>query len=709
MNPPVARVEPVTDVCFGHALTDPYRWMEQTDGEEFRSWLRGQAEHADATLAGLPLRAELADRVRALTAGQTQVSDLTMAGEDLCLRRRTGAASVAALVLRSESGDERVLLDPSTLDGAEHTTIDWHVPSPSGRYLACGISYGDSENCTLRVIDAETGQLLPDAIPRVWFGVVSWLDDESLLYHQMPQWAPDAPADQRRLDSSSRLHRLGTDPNQDVTVLTRGFNAAVAVAAVDRPFLVLPADQRWVIAVISHSSLIGPITEQLSDCSIYLAPRDGLADPRSCPWRRVAGPDDGIAAFTASADTLYLVSRRDAPRGRVIAVPLTDPDLDAAEVVVPAGRRVIEAVRVVGDRLLVRDHDGGVAGLRVVALDAPERPQPVDVALPAGSNVQEWVVQPEQGQVLLLITSWTRPAQVYRYRLGDRTLLDTGWLPGSDLLDGVSVRRLYAPARDGTPIPVTVMHLGDAPPDQPRPAILEAYGSYGYALRPRFAPEWLAWFERGGVYAVAHVRGGGEYGREWHEAGRRANKETTIADFIDCAEHLISTGHTTPGLLVGQGGSSGGIPTGGAVVRRPELWAGMVMLVPVTNTSRFQFTENGPANIPENGSITTEDGLRDLLITDSYLRVRDGTRYPAVLLTAGLNDSRVAVWQPAKLAARLQAATSSGRPVLLRIDEHAGHGIGSTKEQHDLLMADVFTFALHACAAEQASPVCWTR
>ena len=211
----------------------------------------------------------------------------------------------------------------------------------------------------------------------------------------------------------------------------------------------------------------------------------------------------------------------------------------------------------------------------------------------------------------------------------------------------------------------------------------------------------LAWYERGGVYAVAHVRGGGEHGREWHEAGRGPGKETTISDLIDCAEHLVVEGYTRPGRLAGKGVSAGGIAAGGALVRRPDLWAAMVLQVPLVNALRAETGENGPVNVPEFGSVATEAGFRGLLVMDACLRVRDGVAYPAVLLTAGLNDPRVDVWQPAKLAARLQAATASGRPVLLRIDAQAGHGFGSTAGQRNSLLADQLAFLLDQLRPDQ--------
>jgi prolyl oligopeptidase len=478
-----------------------------------------------------------------------------------------------------------------------------------------------------------------------------------------------------------------------VVELARGLNPRVPLTRRDRPLLAVSPDGGWLLAVVSHAALGGRTTdEELTDCTLYVAPRGGLADPASCPWRRVAGVEDAVIAYALTEDTLYLVSGRDAPRYQVLAVPLADPGPGRARVVVPPGPRVVEAVKAAGDHLLVRDLDAGVAGLRRVALDGGG---PEDLALPVQGTVLEWAAGPGRGEVVLLLASWTAAPRLYRCQVASGELSDTGWAPPSAAdLDGVEERRVEATARDGTPIPLSIVHADGLRRGGDNPTLLEAYGSYGFALRPEFSPQMRAWYERGGVYAVAHVRGGGEHGREWHQAGRGPGKETTITDMIDCAEHLIAEGYTRPERLAGKGVSAGGIAAAGALVRRPELWAAMVLQVPLTNALRAEMGANGPINVPEFGSVTTEEGLRGLLVMDAYLRVRDGVAYPAVLLTAGLNDPRVEVWQPAKMAARLQAATTSGRPVLLRIDAQAGHGFGSTASQRDSLLADELAFLL---------------
>jgi prolyl oligopeptidase len=696
MAAPVARTEVVRDTYFGITVEDPYRWLEDVASDEARAWLEGQAAHARSVLDGLGQRATLLARVVGLRGDGGERSRFAVAGGAVLHLRQDAGADVPALVLRGpEDPPERVLLDPGTMAGATHSAIDWFVPSPDGRHVACGISEGGSEWSTLRVVETATGRLLDDRLGGALFPFVSWLSDggsyPSFVYHQYRDPPAGAPPEERRLDSRSLLHRLGGDAGHDVVVLARGLNPRVPMTRLDRPFLVTSPDGGWLLAIVSHAALGGRATdEELTDCTLYVAPRGGLADPASCPWRRVAAVEDAVVAYALTEEALYLVGGRDAPRCRVLAVPLADPD--RARVVVPEGPRVVEAVKAAGEHLLVRDLDAGVARLRRVALAGGP---PEDLALPVQGTILEWAAGPGRAEVLLRLASWTAAPRLYRCRVASGELVDTGWAPppAADL-DGVEERRVEAMAGDGTPIPLSIVHARGLRRDGDNPTLLEAYGSYGFALRPEFTPELRAWYERGGVYAAAHVRGGGEHGREWHQAGRGAGKETTITDMIDCAEHLIALGYTRPERLAGKGVSAGGIAAGGALVRRPELWGAMVLQVPVTNALRAEFGENGPINVPEFGSVTTEEGLRGLLVMDAYLRVRDGVAYPAVLLTAGLNDPRVEVWQPAKMAARLQAATTSGRPVLLRIDPEAGHGFGSTSGQRDSLLADELAFLL---------------
>jgi prolyl oligopeptidase len=688
-NPPRARVEVVRDEYFGKVIEDPYRWMEDYKGAEAQAWLRGQADHAAQVLGALPERDALLARISALSDAGPEMSHLSVAGGRVFALRQNPGENLPRLVMyAAPDTPETTLLDPNAMSGDAHSAIDWFAPSCDGRLVAYGVSQGGSEDSTLYVLDVEGGKALNLAIPHVRFGGVCWLEDNvSFLYNRLPDPTPGAPASDYYLDSRVQLHRLGADPASDPVALGRGAHAGVNLDRIDIPFGGVRSDSPWMVGLMLHGDL--------KENSIYVAPASGLADPSSISWRRVASPDDAVTGFAFTGNTLYLLTHHNAPRYQVIALALDaqdTPDLARATVVVPQSEAVVQDICLAGEYLLVREMNAGIGGLRRVPLagGAPEA-----VSLPDTGAILDWAGEPGSSVVYLATTAWTAGPRILRYDTATDTASDTGWLPPSSVdFSEIEAYEVEAPAPDGERIPLSIIHRRGLARDGSHPTLLIGYGSYGISLPPFFMPQMLAWYERGGVMAVAHIRGGGEKGDEWHRAGRLLNKENTISDFIACAEYLISEGYTRPGLLAGEGGSAGGIPSGGALVRRPDLFAAMVMRVAVTNAMRFELTENGPPNVMEFGSATTEDGFNGLLIIDSYLRVRDGTAYPAVLLTSGANDPRVVVWMAMKMAARLQVATSSDKPILLRLEEQAGHGMGSTRQQEDAELADKLAFLL---------------
>ena len=694
----------VSDTYFGVTVDDPYRWLEDVGTEEARAWLDAQARYSRSILDALPHRAPLRAEIAKLPSGTPPLSQIRVAGQAVFYLRQDARSDVAALVVRAATdGAERVLLDPAGIHGAAQSTIDWYVPSPDARSVACGISQGGAERSTVHVIDVDSGNIVDATVAGVAFSFLSWLADDdrefrSFVYHRYRDVPDGTPPNEARLNSHSLLHRIGDEPRQDVVVLARELNPHLPLSERDRPFMAMSPRGGWMLAFVSHSALGVRTTEFLTDCTLYVAPRAGLADPASCHWRRVAQVEDDVVAYALSEETLYLVTGRGAPRYQVMAVALAEAEAQRPRVLVPESERVVEAVTLAGEHLLVRDLDRGIARLRRVPLVGGEAEE---VALPVEGSIWEWAAHPERAELLLRLSSWTVAPRVYHCDVRSGDVTDTGWIPAPCLdLASVEAHEVEVPARDGTSIPLSIIHRKGLRLDGDNPTLLTGYGSYGYPLRPSFEPELLPWYKRGGVFAVAHVRGGGEHGREWHEAGRGLRKETTITDFIDCAEYLIAHAYTRPERLSGEGISAGGITVGGALVRRPDLWAAVVLRVAQTNALRAEFGANGPINVPEFGSVTTEEGLQGLLIMDCYHRIQDGTPYPAVLLTGGMNDPRVDVWQPAKMAARLQQATTSGRPVLLSIDEQAGHGIGSTRNQRDEELADKLAFLLdHLVAA----------
>lgn len=684
MHQPVARREMVRDTYFGTTIEDPYRWMEDGQSEEFLSWLKAQAAYAKAYLEGRPEREMWFSRISALRAESPYLYNFQVAGGRAFYLKRDRGDSLPKLIGRlGPTEGEKILLDPGQSKDEAPTAIDWYVPSQDGQYVAYGLSQGGSENSVLQVLEVERGAVLDLAISRTNFTHIDWLEDNrSFVYLRFPELPTDAPAADRYKHSLTYLHHLGTDPEQDPVVFGRGISRGVEIAPDDYPHLILSPKSDWMLGVVVHGDL--------REISIYAAPRAMLSDPANCPWTKIADVDDAVTGYAFINDTIYLRTHREAPRYKVIATSLASPDLTSAALIVPESERVIEDIRIAGDSLLTRDLDGGIGRIRRFKRSGGE---PEQVSLPFEGKIGEWTNQTASQGVLVLLSSWTVSPRLYRYNLLSGEIMDTGWYPPSPAdFSEVEAHEVLVQARDGTLIPLSIIHHKGLKLDGTNPTILRGYGSYGIAIQPLFAPSMLAWYERGGVMALAHIRGGGEYGKEWHLAGQKLNKQNTIDDFIACAEYLIQHYYTSPARLAGEGVSAGGIPTGGALVQRPDLWAALVLHVPAVNALRNEFTENGPPNIPEFGTVTTEEGFQSLQIIDAYSKVKDGVKYPAVLFTAGFNDPRLVIWQPAKMAARLQAATTSGKPILLRVEFQAGHNLTSTKQQDDERLADVFAF-----------------
>lgn len=682
MNQPVARREVVRDTYFGTTIEDPYRWMEDRQSEEFQSWIRAQAAYTRAYLDRLPERQAWLSRIAQLRADSPYLYDFQAAGgRTFYLKRDVGGNLPKLMVRLAPTGAEKTLLDPGTIEGGTPTAIDWYFPSPDGRSVAYGLSQGGSENSVLHVLEVESGQVLDLAISRTSYTHVEWLEDHrSFVYLRFPELPADAPSTERYKHSKTYLHRLGNDPEQDPVVFGEGVSDGVEIAPDDYPQLITSPASDWMLGVVVHGDL--------REISLYSAPRAMLSDPAHCTWTRIAAVDDAVTGYACVDDIIYLRTHKNAPRYQVIATSLAQPDLAHASVIVPESEVVIEDICVAGDWLLTRDLDGGIGRIRRFRRHGREHEQ---VPLPLDGKIGEWANETGSPDVMVLLSSWTVSPRLYRYNALSEELTDTGWYPPSSAdFSEIEAHEVLAPAHDGTLLPLSIIHKKGLVLDGKNPAILRGYGSFGIAIHPLFAPSMLAWYERGGVMALAHIRGGGEYGKQWHLAGQKLNKQNTIDDFIACAGYLVQHHYTSPQSLAGEGVSAGGIPTGGALVARPDLWAAMVMRVPAVNALRNELTENGPPNIPEFGSVTTEDGFRGLQIIDAYAKVREGVNYPAVLLTGGYNDPRLVVWQPAKMAARLQAATASGKPVLLRVEFEAGHGLTSTKRQEDEELADIF-------------------
>ena len=681
--PPTAAVRDVTDTYFGKKVVDPYRWMEDTKTPEFASWLKAQNAYTRAVLDKIPGRAALATRIKALDDAGSAVSSVQWAdGHYFYFKTDPGSDNRKLFVRDTLDAPERLLLDTEKESTKEkHYTIDYFTPSIDGRYVAAGVSSGGSENSVLEVIETASGKELPDRIDRAEFGGVSWRKDgKSFFYTRLQKLPPDAPPTDKYLKTRVFLHTLGANPDEEPSVFGFGASDSVAVAPADFCFVLQSTASPWIIGVVAHGVQ--------NELTLYAAPKDSVQGATTS-WRKFVDVDDAVTSFDLHGDTAYLLSHKNASRFQIATVDLAQSGSKPAPLVPPSDA-VIRNLGVAKDALYIQDLDAGLGRLRRVAFGGG--PAEI-VTLPFPGAIQGFATDARLDGPILEITSWTESPRWYAYGAAQRGLVDTKLVPRSPVdFSGIESVEVKAKSADGTMVPLSIICKKGLAKDGSHPAYLAGYGAYGITYDPAFVPTNLAWLERGGVLAIAHVRGGGEYGEDWHRAGMLATKPHTIDDFIACGEYLVANKYTAPSRLSGEGTSAGGVTIGGAITRRPDLFGAALIRVGDSDSLRSETMESGPANIPEFGTVKTEEGFKALWAMDAYQHVKDHTPYPGVMLTTGANDPRVAPWQAAKMAARLQAATSSGKPILLRVDYDAGHGLGSTKSQRDEQRADEFAF-----------------
>lgn len=681
-KPPVARVEPVSETLWGETIVDRYRWMENPKDPDWEPYMRGQAEHARRVLDSLPGRKALGARVGALSGGLPIVQAPRVAGKRLFYLLRPQGANQFKLYMREgEGGAEKLLIDPSVQrEGGAHVSLDWWAPSPDGRYVVHGLSPAGSENSVAQILDVDSGELLPERIDRTQYAGPSWLPDSSGFFFSRLAEGAKLGSVEYYMDSVCWLHRLRTDPKDDVRVLARGQYSDIPAERNEFPGVVSDPSSDHVLAFIA-----GGVRRENPFWTARLA--DVLAGRPA--WRRVCTLADEVVGTAVRGNDLFLLTTRDAPNGKLLRTPMDAPDLARAATVVPEGPAVLEACTAARDGIYLRDMDGGYHSLRKLGNDG----RLAAVALPFEGSIEGINTDTREDGAWIDGAAWLLPFSVFRHdpaagrtrqvELVKRDLPD---------LSGYEAVRGFATARDGTKVPLSIVARKGLKRDGRNPTLVQAYGAYQIVSGPYFTPRVLAFLEQGGVFATAHVRGGGEYGKRWWRAGQKLTKPNTWRDLIDCCEELIRSRWTSRKAIVIQGGSAGGITVGRALTERPDLFAGVISNVGVSNALRAEFSQNGPPNIDEFGTVTERAGYLGLKQMDAYHAVRDGVRYPPVMLTTGMTDPRVEPWQAAKMAARLQAIPGHRNPVLLRVSFDAGHGLGSTREQSDQERADEYAF-----------------
>jgi prolyl oligopeptidase len=695
--PPVAPIRPVTDDYFGTQVVDNYRYLEDVKDPQVQAWMKAQADYTRAELDQLPGRQALLDRIHALSNSDTRRAAFVRRGQRYFYLLFEPDAALPKLYYRDGlKGEEHLLIDPATLGrgSSTHYALDYFTPSWDGQRLAYGISAGGSEQSVMHVLEVGTGKMLDENIARTSNSVVAWRpDNRSFFYLRYLKPAPDTPRSQLLYNGRTYLHILGThvDGEADAVVFGRGVSAHLEVPEGQGTYITLAPGSAYAIAAANHNMDQNPST-------LFIAPLDQVSGSDT-PWVKIADVADGVTQYALSGDKLFFLSQNGASRFRLLSTPLAHPDVRNPQVVVPEQSGVITNFAVAREGLYVRERDGAVSRLMLVAPSdgspSPDGKKRIDIGLPFEGSVFGPITDPRESGALFNMQSWVRAPVLFAYDPVTGASNDTGLVPPSKVdTSALEAKETFAVSYDGTRVPLSIIYQKSIQLDQSHRTILRGYGSYGISEEPTFNPVMLAWVERGGVLAVAHVRGGGEYGEAWHKAGFMQTKTNTIFDFIACGQYLVDAHYTAPKRLGAIGGSAGGITVGGALTWRPDLFGVILDLVGMSDSLRTETEPNGPPNVSEFGSVKTEAGFHGLYAMGAYEHVRDGTPYPAVMFSTGANDPRVAPWHMAKMAARVQAATSSGRPVLLRVDYDAGHGIGSTRSQYEVLQADLWSFAL---------------
>jgi len=687
---PPTEKKPVTDEYHGVKVIDDYRWLEDAETPAVKAWTDAQNHSTRAYLDALPDRAGIEQQLTAWFAKDSPSYGWLKSrpGRIFALKFQPPKQQRLLVMLASanDTATEKVVLDPNELEPKGHVAMDWYVPSPDGKLVAVSLSENGSEDGTLQIYNTETGQALPDRIAHVQYptagGSAAWTPDSKSIYYTHFPREGEKPETDLHFYQQIYVHQLGTPEKADTYSIGRDFPRIAEIE------LGTSRSGRWLLAAVANGDG-GEFAHYVRD----------LRGGDAAPWRQVTHFEDGIKQVEIGCDdgTLYLRSVKGAPRGKVLRLPLSDTaklkEVQEATVVVPESEAVIESILPTASWLYVSDLVGGPSRLRRFDLEGKDvRELPIPPNSGAGYLVP-LEDRPEDNRVLFRETSYIAPDAWYLYTPSENGLQKTALARTSPVdFSDIEVVREFATSKDGTQVPVNILRRKGTPLDGNNPTLLTAYGGYGISLRPEFNFTDRLWFDRGGIKVIANIRGGGEYGEAWHFGGNLTHKQNGFDDFAACAQHLIERGYTKPARLATEGGSNGGLLMGAFLTQHPDLARAVVSHVGIYDMLRVELDPNGAFNVTEFGTVKDSAQFKALYAYSPYHHVVDGTKYPAVFFLAGATDGRVNPANSRKMTARLQAATSSGRPILLRLSGNSGHGMGTALSERIAQEADVFAF-----------------
>ncbi|MCC7083448.1 MAG: S9 family peptidase [Pirellulales bacterium] len=684
--PPSTARRAVSDTHHGVTIADNYRWLEDSSSDKVRQWSDAQNAYARKYLDALPdiatIRAQIAKIMRAKTFRYGELK--YVAGKLFAIKQQPPKQQPFLLVMDWPEGlsDARVLVDPNELDSKGGPAIDWYVPSPSGKLVAVSLSTGGSESGDVHLFDVATGKPFDEVVPRVNGGTaggdLSWAADGSGFYYSRYPRAGERPKADLDFVTQFYFHQLGTPSEADRYELGKDFPRIAEIK-------LTTAKTGHVLCTMQHGDG--------GEFELFWRSPGGT-------WKQISKVFDQIVAGTFGAKgDLFLISRKDAPRGVILKLAPDTPFLSAAKKIVPEGQDSIVSNFYGGDsivptdtRLYVEYQLGGPSEIRVFDHDGKLQPMPQQLPVSTVGGMTGL----SEDQLLFINESFVDPPAVYLYQpttgTTEKTVLAT---PSPVSFDGIQVAREFATSRDGTKVPLSILMPKAAKLDGTNPCLVTGYGGYSLSLTPRYSPTRRVLLDQGVIVVVANLRGGSEYGEAWHLAGNLTNKQNVFDDFAAVLKFLIDHRYTSPKHLAIEGGSNGGLLMGATFTQHPELMKAVVSHVGIYDMLRSELSPNGAFNIPEFGTVKNPEQFKALYAYSPYHRVKDGTKYPAILMLTGSNDPRVDPMQSRKMIARLQAASASPAPILLRTSENTGHGLGTPLDEriNELADVDAFIFA----------------
>jgi prolyl oligopeptidase len=660
--PPTKTVD-ASDTYFGKTYPDPYRWLENLKDKEVYDWFKAQATLTDSVLAKIPGRDALAREWTELDKLKpASYRDIAYENGRVFYKKTLGGENVGKLYWRDGwEGAEKLLFDPGTYKAGVTTTLQSFAPSNDGRHVVVALSSGGAEFSELRVLDVDSAAMLPESFYPS-YGPLGWTLDNTAFFYDAGK-VSDIKSLEIEQNRKTRVHKLGSGFASDPDIFSDESNPELGISAKEFPQAGI--DESY------PEYVFGTVATVQSELKMFYAPVSELAKPK-ISWSPLCDtPDNLVRGIEFYGDYAYAVTHEGAPRYKLVRTSIRHPDWKRAETVIAEAADSIQELAKSRSFLFVT-YSNGVVG-RIVKYDLASG-KSADVVLPGSGDVAIKCPDFRSDRAIVSITSWTAPTTLYDYDAQKETFRKS--IFNSDVtypgFSELVTEEVEVPGHDGAMIPLSIFYRKGTPLDGSSACVLEGYGAYGVSYSPRFSVLHSVALH-GVVMAYAHPRGGSEKGEAWYKGGYKTTKPNTWKDFISCAEYLVRKGYTSPAHLAGVGTSAGGILISRAITERPDLFAAAVCNVGCANAMRMEFTPNGPVNTPEFGTVKDPVECQALYEMDGVAHVIKGVKYPALMGVGGWNDPRVSPWEPGKFVAAVQTGSTSGKPVLMKINYNDGH------------------------------------